>query len=167
MEVLKQFVKAAIQFASNWGELSIAFISLVIAIVALVKSSKAEKLQTRINEMELKLKEYEVAKMEQEQKEATLACVEARVISIGQGKHRLKVWNSGNAPAYNVVARFDGNPQIIMFGDEKQPFDVLEANKNYEIALITHGGSASKFKIITEWVDKNGNHQSKTQMGDL
>lgn len=79
MEVLKQFVKAAIKFASNLGELSIAFLSLVIAIIALVKSSKAEKLQTRINEMELKLKEYEVAKMEQEQKEATLACVEARL----------------------------------------------------------------------------------------
>ena len=49
MEVLKQFVKAAIKFASNLGELSIAFLSLVIAIIALVKSSKAEKLQTRIN----------------------------------------------------------------------------------------------------------------------
>lgn len=167
MEVLKQFVKAAIQFASHWGELSIAFISLVIAIIAFVKSSKAEKLQTRINEMELKLKEYELEKIRQEQEAATLACVEARVISIGQRKHKLKVWNSGNAPAYNVVAKFDGDPQIIMLDDGKQPFDVLESNKNYEISLITCYGSASKFKIITEWIDDKGNHQSKTQMGDL
>jgi len=59
MEALKRFVKAAIQFASNWGKLSIAFLSLVIAIVALVKSSKAEKLQTRINEMERNRQEEE------------------------------------------------------------------------------------------------------------
>lgn len=167
MEVMKQFAKAGIQFISDWGELSIAFISLVIAIIALVKSSKAEKLQTRINEMELKLKEYELEKIRQEQEAATLACVEARVISIGQGKHRLKVWNSGNAPAYNVVAKFDGDPRIIILDDKKQPFDVLEAKKNYEIVLITHGGSAHKFRIITEWIDEKGNHHSKTQMGDL
>ena len=92
--------------------------------------------------------------------------MEARVISIGQGKHRLKVWNSGNAPAYNVCAKFDGDPKIIVFSNDKQPFDVLEPNKNYELALIVHSGSAHKFKIVTEWIDADGNHQSKTQMGD-
>lgn len=50
---------------------------------------------------------------------------------------------------------------------EKQPFEELEARKSYELVLITHIGSASKFRIITEWTDANGEQHAKTQMGDF
>lgn len=89
------------------------------------------------------------------------------MISVGRGKHRLKVWNSGSAPAYDVSAKFEGDPHIIIVDEEKQPYEVLEPKKNYELVLITHGGLACKFKIITEWTNANGDSQSKTQMGDL
>ena len=80
---------------------------------------------------------------------------------------RLKVWNSGNATAYNVSARFDGDVGIIIMDQEKQPFEELEARKSYELVLITYSGSASKFRIITEWTDLSGNQHIKTQMGDF
>lgn len=49
---------------------------------------------------------------------------------------------------------------------EKQPFEELEARKSYELILITNG-SASKFRIITEWTDSSGKQHTKTQMGDF
>lgn len=164
--VIKVLIEIA-GFTKEWGALIIAGISLLIAIISLFKSSKAQRLQNKVNELELKIKENELERIAKEKENAELACVEARFITIGKGKHRLKVWNSGNATAYNVSARFDGNVGIMIIDQEKQPFEELEARKSYELILVTHMGSASKFRIITEWTDVNGEKHSKTQMGDF
>ncbi len=164
--VIKVLIEIA-GFTKEWGALIIAGISLLIAIISLFKSSKAQRLQNKVNELELKIKENELERIAKEKENAELACVEARFITIGKGKHRLKVWNSGNATAYNVSARFDGNVGIMIIDQEKQPFEELEARKSYELILVTHTGSASKFRIITEWTDANGEKHSKTQMGDF
>ena len=68
---------------------------------------------------------------------------------------------------HHVFARFDGDVGIMIMDQEKQPFEELEARKSYELVLITHNGSASKFKIVTEWTDSSGNQHTKTQMGDF
>lgn len=167
VEVIKNIFEAVVSFITNWGELSIAGVSLIIAIIALAKSSKAEKLQNRVNEMEIKIKEYELERIVKEKEEESSSCVEARAITIGKGKHRLKVWNSGKTTAYNVVAKFDGDPNIPIMDRDKQPYDELEPNKSYEMVLVVHSGSASKFRIITEWTDKDGKQHAKSQMSDL
>ena len=154
-------------FIKDWGALIIAGISLLVAIISLFKSSKAQRLQNKVNELELKIKQNELDKIAKEKEDSVLACVEARFITVGKGKHRLKVWNSGNATAYNVSARFDGDVGIMIMDREKQPFEELEARKSYELILITHNGSASKFRIITEWTDSSGKQHTKTQMGDF
>lgn len=151
----------------DWGAFLISVISLLVAIISLIKSSKAQGLQNKVNELELQIKQKELERIAKEKEAESLSCVEARFITIGKDQHRLKVWNSGNATAFNVTARFDGNPQIFIMDDEKQPFEELDARKSYELNLITHLGSASKFRIITEWTDVNGERHSKTQMGDF
>ena len=167
MEVLISTLKEMVSFIKVWGALIIAGISLLVAIISLFKSSKAQRLQNKVNELELKIKQDELDKITKEKEDAELACVEARFITVGKGKHRLKVWNSGNATAYHVSARFDGDVGIMIMGQEKQPFEELEARKSYELILITHNGSASKFRIITEWTDSGGKQHTKTQMGDF
>ena len=169
MEILKEVLVTLVDFIEKWGEMIIAVLSLVIAIIALKKSSKAEKLQNRINEMEVLIKEYELEQIEKEkEKENTFSsCVEARAFKIGNGKYRLKVWNSGDTKVYSVNAKFDGNPGIMIVDNEKQPFDELEPGKSYELAIIPYGQYSAKFKIITEWKDENGSLQIKSQMGDL
>ena len=62
-------------------------------------------------------------------------------------------------PAFNVTARFEGDVGIMIMDQDKQPFEELEARKSYELVLIAHNGSASKFRIITEWTDANGERQ--------
>lgn len=106
------------------------------------ESLDEERLQNKVNELELKIKQNELDKIAKEKEDSALACVEARFITVGKGKHRLKVWNSGNATAYNVSARFDGDVGIMIMDREKQPFEELEARKSYELILITHNGSA-------------------------
>ena len=167
MEVIKNIAEIVVAFITSWGELTIAAVSLLVAVIALIKSSKAEKLQSRVNEMEIKIKEYELERIAKEKEDAESSCVEARVITIGKGKHRLKVWNSGNTTVYGVTARFDGEPGIIIMDQDKQPFDELDPGKNYELVVIPYGQHASKFKIITEWTDVGGKKQSKSQMGDM
>lgn len=167
MEVIKNIAEVIVAFITSWGELTIATVSLLVAVIALIKSSKAEKLQRRVNEMEIKIKEYELEQIVKEKENAELSCVEARVITIGKGKYRLKVWNSGNTTVYGVTARFDGESGIIIMDQGKQPFDELDPEKNYELVVIPYGKHVSKFKIITEWTDAVGKRHSKSQMGDI
>ena len=95
------------------------------------------------------------------------ACIQARVIKISSGKYRLKVWNSGNADAFDISVHFEEGTNIMIGDQEKIPFDVLEENKSFELWLIVHSGSARKFRIVTEWRDTEGNTHSKSQMGDI
>lgn len=167
MEVLMKILQEIVSFIEEWGALILSAISLLIAIISLFKSSKAQRLQNKVNELELQIKQNELDRIAKEKEGAALACVEARFITVGKGKHRLKVWNSGNATAYNVSAQFDGDVGIIIADREKQPFEELETRKSYELVLVTHSGSSSKFKIITKWTDESGKQHTKTQMGDF
>lgn len=167
MEALMKILQGIASMIPTWGALIISGFSLLVAIISLVKSSEAQNLQNKVNELEIIIKKNELERINKEKEAASLTCVEARVITVGKGKHRLKVWNSGNATAYNVTARFDGDAGIIILDDEKQPFEELEAQKNYELVLVTHFGTALKFRIITEWTDANGEKHSKAQMCDL
>lgn len=167
MEILIEIMSKIVPIVKEWGALIIAGISLLVSIISLSKSSKAQRLQNKVNELELKIKQNEIEKIAKEKEEAGLACVEARFITVGKGKHRLKVCNSGNTTAYNVTARFDGDVGILIMDQEKQPFEELEPRKSYELVLITHNGSASKFRIITEWTDAEGKPYIKAQMGDF
>lgn len=167
MEIVKGIFETIVTFVKEWGELLISAVALAFSLVAMKNASKSDELQDKVNELELQIKQYEIEKINEEKEAANTSCVEARVITIGKGKHRMKVWNSGNATVYNVTASFEGDPGIIIMDHEKQPFDELEAGKNYELVLVAYGNHDSKFKIITEWQDKDGIKFSKVQMGDL
>ena len=150
MEVLIGILKEVVPFIKDWGALIIAGISLLVAIISLFKSSKAQRLQNKVNELELKIKQNELDKIAKEKEDSVLACVEARFITVGKGKHRLKVWNSGNATAYNVSARFDGDVGIMIMDREKQPFEELEARKSYEEQIKNNQKALSEKEAVIE-----------------
>lgn len=162
-----EYTPILIQFLKNWGALILAAASFAVSVVSLKRTSKAQDLQDRVNELELQIKQNEVARIEREKAEASLSCVEARVVKIGKGKYRMKVWNSGKATAFNVRAGFDGNPGIFIHDRDMQPFEELESGKGYELVLTVVDGSASKCRIITEWTDADGQKQSKSQMSEI
>ncbi len=144
----------------------VPLVALLLSIISLYKSVKGQNLQDRVNELELKIKQYEVAELDKKKTQAELACVEARVIKISSGNYRLKVWNSGQATAYKVTASIDKDANLTIT-DSKMPFDFLDAGKNFEELLFVQFGTANKFKITIEWEDASGKAYRKEQMGSL
>ena len=66
MEVLIGILKEVVPFIKDRGALIIAGISLLVAIISLFKSSKAQRLQNKVNELELKIKQDELDKITKE-----------------------------------------------------------------------------------------------------
>lgn len=145
----------------------ISIISLGVAVLSLYKSSKAQKLQDRINEVELQIKKHDLDAIKQEELNKQTACVEARIISIGNGKHKLKVWNSGHTMAYEVCVEIEEKANIIVLDRGITPFDELAPGKYFDLYVIIHGGTAPKFRITTTWKNEIGELQKKVQMGSL
>lgn len=155
-----------IEFLEKWSAIILAAISINIAIVSLFKASKAQKIQNKVNELELKIKKFEVEKINKLKEEENTSCVEARIIRISNGNRKIKIWNSGKTTVKNVIATIPPEAEVYIL-QQKMPYEVLEPNKSFEEFVITHGGSKSKFIITTEWEDMNGKVQKKEQMGDI
>ena len=145
--------------------LAISGVSLIVAVISFIISRKSQHLQDRVNEIELKLKEYELAEKEKEQQKAP--CIEARINHIAKSNYKIKIWNSGNATAKNVTASWDKGSQILFFDQEKMPFEFLEPQKGFDLSISTYIGSPSKLCITTAWEDSDGQKHSKEQWCDL
>lgn len=141
--------------------LVISIISIGFAGISLFYSIKSQNLQNKVNEIEYKLKQYELDEKEQG------SCIEARINHITKGKYKIKIWNSGNSPAKNVTASWEPPEGIIFFDKDKMPFEVLEPQKGFELNIHLYDGSLSKLKIKTEWEDENDAHKEKIQWCDL
>ena len=147
--------------------LIISGFSLLVALVSFIVSIKAQQLQNKVNSLELKIKQFELAEMEKAEAEKSKSCVEARMINISRGKYRLKVWNSGKRSVYNVVATIPNEYGITMINDDKMPYEFLDPQKGFEIPCVVYTGSSSKFLVITEWDDVEGTHHKKEQRCDI
>lgn len=143
----------------------ISGVSLVLSIISFLESKKSQNLQNKVNEIEYKLKEYELAEKEKQQQKTP--CVEARIIHITKANYKIKVWNSGNASAKNVNVSWDKESGILFFDQEKLPFELLDPNKSFELAISSYPGASRKLCITTEWEGSNGEKQSKKQWCDL
>lgn len=75
----------------------------------------------------------------------------------------MKVWNSGSTTAYNIEVSISEEYNIIIMKD-KMPFEYLEPGNSFEEYVVIHGGSASKFEILSTWEDMNGEKFSNKQL---
>lgn len=142
----------------------ISIISVIIAIISLFTSLKSQHMQDRLNEIELKIKQYELAEKEQQIK----PCVEARIYHYSKDKYKIKIWNSGSAIASNVNVVFQDSVKIILLdGKEKLPFEFLEPQKGFELNILGYNGAPKKLCIRTEWDDNANERHHKEQWCDL
>lgn len=141
--------------------LVISGISLIVALVSLVFSIKSQSLQNKVNEIELKLKKYELDEKEKG------ACVEARIIHVSRNEYRIKVWNSGNSVAKNVVASWECSEGIVLIDRNKMPFEELEPQKSFELVISTFDSAPGKLEIKTEWETETGEKKDKVQWCDM
>jgi hypothetical protein len=141
----------------------VPFIAIAISIFSFHESRKVNKVQLRVNEMEEKLKKYELEEIEKVREAANKSIVEARIYNVSKGKYRLKIWNSGQAEAYDVDFQVPEELKGIVFRD-KVPFEVLEPGKSFEEHIIVHMGMPHKFSVKTIWKDADGEQYEKEQI---
>ena len=151
-----------IEFLKNWGGLILSGVSVVVAIISIIQSLKAQKMQNKINELDAKIKEYELQKIEKEKTEASSSIIKARAINVGKNSYRLKIYNAGNTTAYNISAQISREYCVMLIND-KMPFEELEPQNSFDEVLIVHMGSARKFKVELNWRDKDGKEHKDEQ----
>ena len=134
-------------------------VSFFFSVFVFVKSRK-------INELEEKIKQYELDKIEQEKNIEQKANIEARITKISSNKYKLKVWNSGNAAAYNVDYDIPSEYRIILH-KQVTPFEVLEAGENFEEYVILCFDSNMKYRVITKWNDQAGKEFSNEKIRSI
>lgn len=144
----------------------VPFVVFVLSIFSFHESRKVNKVQLRLNEMEEKLKKYELEEIEKVRDAANKSIVEARIYNISKGKYRMKIWNSSQATAYDVDFEVPEELKSLVFRD-KVPFEVLEPGKSFEERMIYYDGTPPKFSIKTTWKNENGEHYEKEQLVTL
>ncbi len=134
----------------------IALAALVVSIVSICKSSKAEALQIKVAELDAKLKEYELSEAE----ENRAACVEARAISIGKS-HRLRICNIGKEPAKNIDFEVLNREIAGLVMKDHVPFPELERQKSFDETFFATMGMPSVFDVKVTWDDNDGVSRSR------
>jgi hypothetical protein len=140
----------------------VPFVVFVLSIFSFHESRKVNKVQLRLNEMEEKLKKYELEEIEKVRDAANKAIVEARIYKVSKGKYRLKIWNSSQATAYDVDFDVPEELKGLVFRD-KVPFEDLEPGKSFEESVIYYDGMPPKFTVKTTWKNASGEKYEKEQ----
>jgi len=138
-------------------------IAIVISIASYYESRKVNKVQLRVNELEVQLKRYELEEKEKEREAVNKSTVEARIYNVSRGKYKLKIWNSGQAPAYHVDYEVPGDLMDIVMKD-KVPYEILEPGKSFEEHISHYMGMPTKLTVKTVWKEANGELCEKEQI---
>lgn len=141
----------------------VPLVAIALSIVSFHDSRKVNKVQLRLTEMEEKLKKYELEEIEKEREAANKSTIETRIYNVSKGKHRLKIWNSGQATAYDVDFEVPEELKGLVFRD-KVPFEVLEPGKSFEESVIYYNGMLPKFTVKTTWKNASGEKCEKEQL---
>ena len=149
-----------LQFLNNWGDLIVATSALVVAIISLIKTNKQANIQTKLNE-------HELNKLEKEIEDADKTFVEVNVVKVSSRNFHLKVSNLSKNNVYNVNVYIDSKFEIAIFHDNVIPFEMLEPYQNFELFLITHSLSKMKFEVNVEWDDDKKAHHKRTLIRTL
>lgn len=141
----------------------VPLIAITVSIFSFYESRKVNRVQFRLSEIEEQLKKYELEDRIKAKQAAKEAKVEARVYNISKGNYKLKIWNSGQATAYNVDYEVPIELSRLIFR-EKVPFEVLESGKSFDEHIVFFNDMSRKFSIKTIWKDEADNAHEKEQI---
>ena len=153
-----------VDFLQNWGGLIVSIVSLVIAVISLVKSYKTQKLQDKVNSLEVKIKQYELEKINQEKESKEKTLVEVNVVKVSNNNYKIRVFNNSDKSVFNVKVKIDKEYNVPIIDNDVLPLETLEPKNSFDLIIIRYMNSASKFYVITEWDDENGKTLSNKQL---
>lgn len=141
-------------------------VQYVLPIIAIIYSRASYKNSKKVNDLEEKLKKYELKEIEKIQELEKKSCIEARIVKISNRQYVIRFWNSGKATAYNIDFEISGNYSK-MTDRDKLPYEFLDSGKKFEIPFLVSLSSGQKYEITTYWEDSEGDKESKFQIVDI
>ena len=131
--------------------------ALVVSIIALWRTSRLNELQERLNTLWLEREEREAAR-------ATQPDLGATFVKISKHQHRLRLYNKGKAPAYQVELAFpEGNGVVSTSSvSAKFPMEIMEPGDSVDVLASFALGSAQKQAVEIHFADPAGKRDSKT-----
>lgn len=142
--------------------------SLLVAIIALVKSFLSGR---KVNRLDLKIKEKDLKAREAIEEEQKKADVEVEVIEkSGKRSDALRFYNKGKAPALNVsfeITSDEGIDDITLnMTDDYLPYPKLLPFQKFEISFFDTGSKPHQTVLIT-WDDDFAKGRSKEMVVDM
>ena len=142
---------------------AIAFSALLLSLYATWRTSQFNKRQEALIKSQEALNKM---LMEKEQSEALgekKADLKASFIKLGNGKHRLKIWNQGKAAARNVRIEFPNGRHIFMEHEigQKFPLEALEQYQSVELVAVVGLETPRKHEVKLIWSDDSSEREEK------
>ena len=156
VEQIGQLIKCVVTYF-------IPIASFILSIYSIYRSSKVSALEQKVNEYDLKLKKYELERMERANK--LEAKIEARIIRISKSSHKIRISNVGNTDAFDVDYFIPEQYNIIVMKDNGvTPLEVLKSGESIDVDVVIHKGSSKKYEVTTNWKDIEGKTYSNTEV---
>lgn len=143
----------------------ISCLSLALSAISIFFSLKSQRLQDKVNRIELQIKNLELE--DKKSQRIKKPCIEARACHFAGNRYKIKIWNSGTAVAKNILVAWEKNKGIIVFGSDKLPYEFLDPQKSFELDASTYDNASGKLCVTTSWEDENGEKHSKEQWCDF
>ncbi|MEL4180224.1 hypothetical protein [Roseateles sp. PN1] len=145
----------------NWGDIP-AYLALCLSIASLGITFGFNGRQRKFFENQELLNKQMMRQIDDQAKEKRQADLGARIVKQGNG-NRLKVFNSGKAPARHVrMEILDGSEMLIATEvSEKFPVDQIDPGSGIELIAITMLSGPRKVKVRFLWEDDHSAQQEK------
>lgn len=92
------------------------------------------------------------------------AYIQAKIIRKTDRKIYLRIWNSGNAPAYNVNFYIPKENRICILRS-RLDYRILAPGKAFDEYAVADEQPLDEISIVTYWEDEKGNLFSREQKG--
>lgn len=131
-------------------------LAFLLSIYATIKTIKFNERQKALIEAQEKLTNLQLFKEVNELESSKKADVSASIVSFGNNRYKLKVFNQGKGSAKNVKIEFpDNNPPVSLSDVEsKFPFESLVTHQSVDLVASGELGRASKFTVRLIWDDE-------------
>jgi len=141
----------------------IAFLALLLSGYATYRTLKFKNNEKELVDVQKKLNMLMFEKEKREADQVSKADIGANFISTGKHNFRLKIFNKGKAPAYNVTIAFpDGNDMVDEHSiKQKLPLEKMEQGQSVDLLASYGSESKMKLKVELKWQNKDGKEQIK------
>ena len=142
----------------------VAFVALLVSAYVAWKTNTFNERQKSLIESQERLNKLLLEREKGDLASNKVANLGARIIALGSNKHRLKIWNQGRSPAFNVTISFpDGNDLV----DEREtadlfPLERLDPHDSVDLVAFVSMDTKRKQKMRLNWDDASSSSKEKT-----